>query len=79
MGSTVGTPPFLKGGVNLFHNCHSWGVWEISPRNGGDKEKREGLIYNRVGITFLLQRKPLETIWEGIRDNEWNGKGIKKV
>ena len=54
-------------------------MWEISPRNGGDKEKRERLIYNRVGITFLLQRKPLETIWEGIRDNEWNGKGIKKV
>ena len=30
--------------------------------------------------TFELhERKPLETIWEGVRDNDWNGKGIKKV
>ena len=27
----------------------------------------------------LRERKPLETIWEGVRDNDWNGKGIKMV
>ena len=29
--------------------------------------------------TFELhERKRLETIWEGARDNDWNGKGIKR-
>ena len=38
--SIVGTPPLLKGGVNLFHNCQSWGALKVSFRKGEDEEKR---------------------------------------
>ena len=51
-----GTTPLLKGGVNLFCNCHSWGgVRKFLLERRGYKEKRGGLIYSRRGgITFLL-------------------------
>ena len=40
-----GTTPLLKGGVNLFCNCHSWGGGggqKISLRKGGGGIKRKG-------------------------------------
>ena len=48
----VGTPPLLKGGINIFHNSHSWGE-----RGGVGKfllERGKGLIYNRGRVLLFV-------------------------
>ena len=41
----VGTPPLLKGGVNLFYNCYSWGAafGKFLLDRGGYREKGGGV------------------------------------